>query len=70
MTALQSVLTLWAATSVPATLDILEMDTPVQVNQQHTPCQITKSLAGIKLYSTVIITIPTYIYVVWTVKMM
>ena len=70
MTALQSVLTLWAATSVPATLDILEMDTPVQVNQQHTPCQITKSLAAIKLYSTVIITIPTYIYVVLTVKMM
>ena len=67
MTAMQSVLTLWAATSVPATLDILEMDTPVQVSQQHTPCQITKSLAAI---ITVIITIPTYIYVVWTVKML
>ena len=47
MTAMQSVLTLWAATSVPVTLAILEMDTPVQVNQQHTPCQITKSLAAI-----------------------
>ena len=39
VTTMQSVLTLWAATSVPVTLDILETDTPVQVSQQHTLCQ-------------------------------